>query len=209
MNGNATKDGKLAYQQIPGWHGKCTPGEAFNASMCNQKLIGAQWFNAAWGGDAGIDAAAPVGVQLGPRLQRPRHAHRVHGRRQPRRPGDRPGRRLRHDQRHGPARPDRHVQGALVHRRTPSTASGSTSDLVAAIDQAVADGVDVINYSISGTPTNFRDPVEIAFLYAARAGIFVAASAGNSGPATATVAHPRPWITTVAAGTHNRNGRAP
>ena len=36
--------GKLNYQQIPGWHGKCTPGEAFNASMCNQKLIGAQYF---------------------------------------------------------------------------------------------------------------------------------------------------------------------
>ena len=55
VNGNATKDGKLAYQQIPGWHGKCTPGEEFNASMCNQKLIGAQRVNQAFGGDAGID----------------------------------------------------------------------------------------------------------------------------------------------------------
>ena len=27
--------------------------------MCNQKLIGAQYFNAAWGGDAGIDADRP------------------------------------------------------------------------------------------------------------------------------------------------------
>jgi hypothetical protein len=75
-----------------------------------------------------------------------------------------------------------------------------------AIDQAVADGVDVINYSISGTTTNFADPVEISFLFAARAGIFVAESAGNSGPASGTVAHPGPWTTTVAAGTHNRNG---
>ncbi len=70
----------------------------------------------------------------------------------------------------------------------------------------MADGVDVINYSISGTQTNFRDPVEIAFLYAADAGVFVAASAGNSGPTSRTVAHPGPWMTTVAAGTHNRNG---
>ena len=31
--------------------------------------------------------------------------------------------------------------------------------------------------------------------------------AGNSGPAAGTVAHPSPWITTVAAGTHNRDGR--
>jgi subtilisin family serine protease len=40
------KSGKLDYHQIPGWHGKCVPGEAFNASMCNQKLIGAQYYNA-------------------------------------------------------------------------------------------------------------------------------------------------------------------
>ena len=44
-------------------------------------------------------------------------------------------------------------------------------------------------------------------MYAADAGVFVAASAGNSGPTTSTVAHPGPWLTTVAAGTHNRNGK--
>jgi hypothetical protein len=59
LNGNASKDGKLDYQQIPGWHGKCTPGEQFDASLCNQKLIGAQHFNAAWGGDAGIEDERP------------------------------------------------------------------------------------------------------------------------------------------------------
>lgn len=36
-------DGKLAYQQVPGWHGKCVPGEEFDASLCNQKLIGARY----------------------------------------------------------------------------------------------------------------------------------------------------------------------
>jgi subtilisin family serine protease len=45
-NGQA---GKLAYQQIPGWHGKCMPGEGFTASDCNQKLIGAQYFYAGFG----------------------------------------------------------------------------------------------------------------------------------------------------------------
>src|SRR4029078_12270440 len=83
----------------------------------------------------------------------------------------------------------------------------TTDDLVAAIDQAVADGVDVINYSISGTQTNFADPVEISYLFAAHAGIFVAESAGNDGPTASTVAHPGPWTTTVAAGTHNRDGQ--
>ena len=69
------KDGKLGYQQIPGWHGKCVPGEAFTAANCNQKLIGARYYNAGWGGNAGIDAELPVGVQLAARLRRPRHAH--------------------------------------------------------------------------------------------------------------------------------------
>src|SRR5207249_2677469 len=95
---------------------------------------------------------------------------------------------------------------ALWSTQDASTASGFTSDLVAAIDQAVADGVDVINYSISGTTTNFLEPVQVAYLFAADAGVFVACSAGNSGPTTSTVAHPGPWLTTVAAGTHNRNG---
>jgi hypothetical protein len=82
--------------------------------------------------------------------------------------------------------------------------SGTTVDLVAAINAAVADGVDVINYSISGSTSSFVDPVELAFLNAANAGVFVAASAGNSGPAVSTVAHNSPWITTVAASTHDR-----
>ena len=81
-------------------------------------------------------------------------------------------------------------------------------DLVAAIDQAVADGVDVINYSISGSPDSIVDATEIAFYNAAQAGVFVAASAGNDGPATSTVNHNSPWVTTVAASSHDRGYEA-
>ncbi|MBB5789440.1 S8 family serine peptidase [Jiangella mangrovi] len=76
------------------------------------------------------------------------------------------------------------------------------SDSVAAIDQAILDGVDVINYSISGATDTPVDPVELAFMSAASANIFVSASAGNSGPGESTVAHNSPWLTTVAASTH-------
>jgi hypothetical protein len=79
-----------------------------------------------------------------------------------------------------------------------------TSDSVAAINAAVADGVHVTNYSISGSQSSVNDPVEQAFLHAATAGVFVAASAGNSGPAVA-VAHVSPWLTTVAASSHSRS----
>ena len=202
LNGNASKDGKLAYQQIPGWHGKCTPGEAFVASLCNQKLIGAQWFNQAWGGNAAIDASMPWEFSSA-------RDYNGHGTHTSSTAGGNTGVEVT-----GPAAAYGKISGMAPHVRIAmykalwtqpdGTGSGYTSDLQAAVDQAVADGVDVINYSISGTSTNFRDPVQISFMYAAQAGIFVATSAGNSGPTTATVSHPSPWVATVAAGTHNR-----
>jgi len=79
-----------------------------------------------------------------------------------------------------------------------------STDSVKAIDDAVKDGVNAINFSISGAQTSVNDPVEQAFYRASLAGVFVAASAGNSGPAQA-VAHISPWLTTVAASTHDRS----
>jgi subtilisin family serine protease len=202
-NGNGTQGGKLDYQQIPGWHGRCVPGEWFTAANCNQKLIGARWYNAGWGGDAGIDA------QLPHEFNSPRDFG-GHGTHTASTAAGNAG--VATD---GPAAvfgsmggiaPRARIAAYKVCWQTPAGGSCFTSDSVAAIDQAVADGVDVINYSISGSRTNFRDAVEIAFLFAADAGVFVAVSAGNSGPATSTVAHPGPWLTTVAAGTHNRDG---
>jgi subtilisin family serine protease len=84
---------------------------------------------------------------------------------------------------------------------------GFTSDLSAAIDQAVADGVDVINYSIGGG-ASLTGGDDIAFLFAsAVSNVFVATSAGNSGPGAATVGGPGsvPWVTTVGANTQSRS----
>jgi subtilisin family serine protease len=82
---------------------------------------------------------------------------------------------------------------------------GFTSDLAAAIDQAVADGVDVINYSLGGG-AGLTGADEIAFLFAADAGVFVATSAGNSGPNSGTIGGPAsvPWITAVGASSQSR-----
>jgi len=81
------------------------------------------------------------------------------------------------------------------------------ADLVAGIEAAVNDGVDVINFSIGSTGTpEFVDSVSLAFFNAAAAGVFVAASAGNDGP-TSTVDHQEPWVTTVAASTHDQTFR--
>lgn len=83
----------------------------------------------------------------------------------------------------------------------PNTGGCYTSASVQAIEAAIKDGVDVLNYSISGSTSSTTDPVALAFLNAASAGIFVANSAGNSGPTPSTVNHPAPWVTSVAAST--------
>lgn len=79
-----------------------------------------------------------------------------------------------------------------------------STSAVAAVDQAIADGVDVLSYSISGADNPWNDIVDLAFLDAYEAGIFVTASAGNDGPGAGTVAHTAPWNATVAASTHFR-----
>jgi hypothetical protein len=83
----------------------------------------------------------------------------------------------------------------------PDTGGCYSSASVAAIEQAIVDNVDVLNYSISGNNTSVVDPVSLAFKSAAAAGIFVSASAGNSGPEANTVNHSAPWLTSVAAET--------
>ena len=77
-------------------------------------------------------------------------------------------------------------------------------------DQAILDGVHVINYSIgssaaSGNPWLSESEPE-SWLNVRAAGIFAATSAGNNGPGQNTIGSPGdlPWITTVGAASHNR-----
>lgn len=79
-----------------------------------------------------------------------------------------------------------------------------SSDSAAAIEQSILDGVNVLNFSISGGANPYGDVVALAFRNAYANGIFVAASAGNTGPGANTVNHRAPWITTVAASTSDR-----
>ena len=201
-NGNFTQDGKLDYKQIPGWHGKCTPGEAFTATNCGQKLIGARWYNAGWGGDAAIDANWPEEF-ISARDWGGHGSHTastaagnngvdavIAGTNMGKLSGIAPRARI--------------AAYKVCWSVTERGGGCFGSDSVAAIDQAVSDGVDALNFSISGSRTNLLDAVDVAFLFAADAGIFVAASAGNSGPTVSTVAHNVPWLTTVANGTHDR-----
>jgi hypothetical protein len=103
----------------------------------------------------------------------------------------------------------------IAYKACPGdTCSGSA--ILSSIDQAIADGVDVINYSIGSGPFDpwstfpvggSADDAE-AFLAAREAGIVVSASAGNDGPEPGTHGNPAnsPWVLGVAAATHDRSG---
>jgi subtilisin family serine protease len=88
------------------------------------------------------------------------------------------------------------------------TAGCAGSAILSAIDQAVDDGVDVINYSIGSGPSDpwANGSIARAFLAARGAGVFVATSAGNAGPNPGTVGSPAnaPWMVAVGNATHNR-----
>ncbi len=111
---------------------------------------------------------------------------------------------------------NRAISGVAPHARvisykacvTAGTAGACPqSGTVGGINQATLDGVDVINFSIGGLSRDpWTDVNAIAFLNARRAGIFLAVSAGNEGPGRGTVGSPAdsPWVTAVAASTHNR-----
>src|SRR5262245_35248476 len=198
-----------AYAPLTDFHGTCetAPDGSWHAADCDGKIVAARHFDEAWGGDAGIKSQMPWEFLSA-------RDYNGHGTHTSSTAGGN----------HGvPATGPMSVLGAITgmaprariasykalwSTQDGSTASGATSDIVAAIDQAVADGVDVINFSVSGATSDVLDPMEAAFLAAAEAGVFVSASAGNSGPAATTVAHPSPWVTTVAADTHNRSTTA-
>ncbi len=90
----------------------------------------------------------------------------------------------------------------------PESGGCMASAILAAIEQAIDDGVDVINYSIGTDASNPWTPGDIpmAYLNARNAGIFVVTSAGNEGPNAGTIGSPAnaPWVVAAGNATHNR-----
>ncbi|XP_050210981.1 cucumisin-like [Mercurialis annua] len=80
------------------------------------------------------------------------------------------------------------------------------ADILAAFDDAISDGVDLISISVGGFTAKdyFNDSIAIGAFHAMKHGIFTSASAGNSGPEPATMSNFAPWFLSVAASTIDR-----
>lgn len=166
--------------------GLCQSGSV----TCNNKLIGVWDFTGDTGSVAGIDADGHGTHVAGTVVGNPVNLTRTFS-----------GGQLNYQIRGVAPRAN------LITYRACKDDGCSGSWTLAALNQAVADGVDVINYSIGGSNTNpWGSSGALAMLDARNAGIVVAVSAGNSGPDIGTVRSPSdsPWVVSVANATHGR-----
>ncbi|TYI50670.1 hypothetical protein E1A91_D12G118600v1 [Gossypium mustelinum] len=181
------------------WKGVCENGTRFSPSNCNKKLIGARYF---YGGY--IAAGGKINDKEEYKSARDVSGHGTHtastaG-------GDIVENANLFGLANGTATGMRYTARIAAYK---VCWPGCTSvDILAAMVKAIEDGVDVLTLSLgseSEAVPYWQDYLVIASYLAFKSGIFVAFSAGNSGPDAYTVVNTAPWIMTVAASTMDRS----
>ncbi|CAA7055923.1 unnamed protein product [Microthlaspi erraticum] len=181
------------------WKGECEEGTNFTASLCNRKLIGARFFLKGYEAEYG-----PLDESKESKSPRDVFGHGTHT---------------------SSTAAGSVVKGASFLGYAPGVARGIaprarvaiykacwedgrcvTSDLLAAVDKAIEDNVDVLSLSVGFRANDYHsDALAIGALAAVERGIFVSAAAGNEGPSESTLINVAPWITTVGASTIDRD----
>jgi len=186
------------------WKGICQTGTGFDAEQCNNKIIGARFYRAGFEADG---RATDSNEFISPKDADGHGTHiasiaagnsvtaNIGGTSLGTIRGMAPRARIA-------------VYKACWLQPGALRASCSLADLQSAVEDAVADGVDIINYSVGDSEPTVSDPDDIALLTAADSGVFSAVAAGNDGSSVlGTINSPgdTPWVMTVAAS--SRTGR--
>ncbi|CAL5427321.1 unnamed protein product [Camellia sinensis] len=181
------------------WRGICQEGQNFSSSNCNRKIIGARFFSKGHNVASSSPSANTVVEYTSPRDS---HGHGTHT-----------------SSTAGGAA----VSMASVMGNGAGVARGMapgahiaiykvcwfngcySSDILAAMDVAIRDGVDILSLSLGGFPLPlYEDSIAIGSFRAMEHGISVVCAAGNNGPIENSVANEAPWIATIGASTLDR-----
>ncbi|KAK4364489.1 hypothetical protein RND71_015847 [Anisodus tanguticus] len=197
--GTVVKSGK--------YKGKCVTGDRFPGTACNNKIVGAQYFarsaTAAGEFNASRDYASPFDADGHGRQMFRNSSHTASTA-----AGNHHVPVIVNHFNYGYASGMAPGAGIAVYKAMYSF-GGFMSDVVAAVDQAVEDGVDILSLSVGpesvpSGPSAFLNVLEMQLLFATRAGVLVVQAAGNGGPSSTSILSFSPWITSVAASTTDR-----
>ncbi|XP_021802224.1 subtilisin-like protease SBT1.1 [Prunus avium] len=180
------------------WKGTCEEGTRFSISNCNKKLIGARVFVQGYEAIVGR-----VNETVDYRSPRDSNGHGTHT------ASIAAGNFVNQASLFGLAKglaSGMKYTARIAAYKACWTSGCTNSDVMAAIDSAVADGVDILSLSLGGRSNPYyRDNIAIASFGAIQHGVFVSCAAGNSGPSRSSLSNAAPWIMTVAASYNDRS----
>ncbi|KZV51893.1 hypothetical protein F511_09157 [Dorcoceras hygrometricum] len=186
-------------KRIPAhWRGTCETGRRFTKSSCNKKIVGARVFY------RGYEAASGrINDQKEYKSARDQDGHGTHTAATVAGAPVRGANLLGYA--YGTAR-GMSPGARIAAYKVCWTGGCFSSDILSAVDQAVADGVDVLSISLGGGVSSYyRDTLSIAAFGAMEKGVFVSCSAGNGGPDPISLTNVSPWVATVGASTMDRD----
>lgn len=180
------------------WKGECETGNNFNSSNCNRKLIGARFFSKGY-----VAALGPIDESKESNSPRDDDGHGTHTATTAAGSVVRDASLLGYAA--GTARGMASSARVAVYK-VCWTGGCFSSDILKGIDMAIADNVNVMSLSLGGGSSDYyRDNIAIGAFAAMQKSILVSCSAGNAGPSSFSLSNVAPWITTVGAGTLDRD----